>query len=70
MRTLTRLACISAGIGVICLILAAVSLILKTSIISIEMVNFFRAANSFFLLAIALFINADLKLRRRRITFN
>jgi len=70
MRTLTRIAWISAGIGVICLVLAAVSLILKTSIITIDDVNFFRAANSFFLLTIALFIYADLKLRRRRITFN
>ncbi|HOB84617.1 MAG TPA: hypothetical protein PKX27_12970 [Bacteroidales bacterium] len=70
MRTLTRIAWISAGIGVICLILAAISLILKTSIIEIDDINFFRAANSFFLLTIALLLYLDLKVRRRRITFN
>jgi len=33
-------------------------------------VNYFRAANSFFLLTIALFLFIDVKIRRRRITFN
>ncbi|HBE39865.1 MAG TPA: hypothetical protein DDW27_01410 [Bacteroidales bacterium] len=70
MRTITRIAWFSAVIGVICLILAAVSLIMNTSVIAIDSVNFFRAANSFFLLTIALFIFVDLKLRRRRITYN
>lgn len=70
MRTLIRFAWIFAGTGVVCLILAAISLIFKTSIIEIDEINFFRAANSFFLLTIALLIYADLKLRKRRITFN
>lgn len=70
MRTIAHFAWISAGIGIICLVLTAVALITNTSIISIDTVNFFRAANSFFLLTIALFIYADMKLRRRRITFN
>jgi hypothetical protein len=70
MRTITRIAWISAVIGVLCLILAAVSLIMNTSIIAIDIVNFFRAANSLFLLTIALFVYMDLKVRRRRITFN
>lgn len=70
MKAISRIAWISAVIGVLCLILAAVSLIMNTSIIAIDLVNFFRAANSFFLLAIALFVWLDLKVRRRRITFN
>ncbi|HOF20470.1 MAG TPA: hypothetical protein PLO24_04395 [Bacteroidales bacterium] len=70
MRTLIRFAWIFAGTGVVCLILAAISLIFKTSIIEIDEINFFRAANSFFLLTIVLLIYADLKLRKRRITFN
>jgi len=70
MRTITRIAWFSALIGIICLILAAVSLIMDTSIIAIDIVNFFRAANSFFLLTIALFLFLDVKIRRRRITFN
>jgi len=70
MRTITRIAWISAVIGVLCLILAAVSLIMNTSIIAIDIVNFFRAANSLFLLTIALFVYMDLKVRRRRITYN
>jgi hypothetical protein len=70
MRTLTRIAWISAGIGVICLILAVVSLIMKTPIFGNDIVNFFRAANSFFLLTIALLVFIDVKVRRRRITFN
>jgi len=70
MKAISRIAWISAIIGVLCLILAAISLIMNTSIIAIDLVNFFRAANSFFLLAIALFVWMDLKIRRRRITFN
>ena len=70
MKAISRIAWISAVIGVLCLILAAISLIMNTSIIAIELVNFFRAANSFFLLAIALFVWMDMKVRRRRITFN
>lgn len=70
MRTITRIAWISAVIGIICLVLAAVSLIMNTSIIETDIVNFFRAANSFFLLSIALFVFIDVKIRRRRITFN
>ena len=70
MKAISRIAWISAIIGVLCLILAAISLIMNTSIIAIDLVNFFRAANSFFLLAIALFVWMDLKVRRRRITFN
>ena len=70
MRTIARFAWISAGVGIICLVLAAVALITNTSIISIDTVNYFRAANSFFLLTIALLVYLDLKVRRRRITFN
>ena len=70
MRTITRIAWISAVTGVLCLILAAISLIMNTSIIAIDIVNFFRAANSLFLLTIALFVYMDLKVRRRRITYN
>jgi len=70
MRTIARFAWISAGIGLLCLVLAAVALITNSSIISIDTVNFFRAANSFFLLTIALLVYLDLKVRRRRITFN
>ena len=70
MKAITRIAWISAVIGVLCLILAAVSLIMNTSIIAIDIVNFFRAANSLFLLTIALFVYMDLKVRRRRITYN
>ena len=70
MRTLNRIAWITACIGVIFLILAAVSLIMNTPIIGKDIVNFFRAANSFFLLTIALVVFIDVKIRRRRITFN
>ncbi len=69
MRTLTRIGWISAGIGVICLILALVSLIMESPVVANDIVDIFRAANSFFLLTIALFVFADVKLRRRRITF-
>ena len=69
MRTLTRIGWISAGIGAICLILALVSLIVESPIVANDIVDIFRVANSFFLLTIALFVFADVKLRRRRITF-
>jgi hypothetical protein len=70
MKTIARFAWISAGIGIVCLVLAVISLIANTTIISIDIVNFFRAANSLFLLTIALLVYLDLKVRRRRITFN
>jgi hypothetical protein len=56
MKALPWVAWISAGFGVVCLILAAISLISGTAIIGQHIINFFHVANSFFLLTIALFV--------------
>lgn len=58
MKALKWIAWISGGIGLIFLILVPVSLIFNggNAIIGLHIVNFFHAANSFFLVTIALFI--------------
>jgi hypothetical protein len=56
MKALNWIAWISAGIGVVLLILAGVSLIEGRAIIVENTINYFHAANTFFLITIALFI--------------
>jgi len=56
MKALNWIAWISAGIGVVCMLLAAISLITGTPVIGGHIINFFHVANSFFLLTIALFV--------------
>jgi hypothetical protein len=56
MKALTWIAWISAGIGVVFLLLAPISIIAGKTIIGSHIINFFHAANSFFLFTIALFI--------------
>ncbi|MGD0583607.1 MAG: hypothetical protein ABR974_11780 [Bacteroidales bacterium] len=57
MKTLNWVAWISFGAGCLILLLAAVSLLMGRNLFGFtHIVNFFNAANSFFLIAIALFI--------------
>jgi hypothetical protein len=56
MKALNWIAWISAGIGLILMILAGVSLIEGRAIIVENTINYFHAANTFFLITIALFI--------------
>jgi hypothetical protein len=57
MKTLNWIGWISCGIGAIIILLAAISLVIGKGIFGFgHVVNFFQAANSFFLMAIALFI--------------
>ncbi len=57
MKTLNWIGWISAGIGVIIVLLAGISILLGKNIFGFShVVNYFHAANSFFLLTIALFI--------------
>lgn len=57
MKTLNWIGWISAGIGVIIVFLAVVSLLIGKNIFGFgHIVNYFHAANSFFLITIALFI--------------
>lgn len=55
MKTLNLLAWISGGIGVLIIIFAAVSLLIGRNLFGFShLVNYFHAANSFLLTAIAL----------------
>jgi hypothetical protein len=56
MKTINWLALISAGIGLVMLLLAAISLIVGEAIIVENTINYFHAANTFFLITIALFV--------------
>ena len=58
MKALKWIAWISAGIGIILLLLVPISLLFNggNAIIGLHIVNFFHAANSFFLITVALFI--------------
>lgn len=55
MKALNWVACISGGIGLVMLLLAAISLFIGRAIIVENTINYFHAANSFFLITIALF---------------
>jgi hypothetical protein len=65
MKALNWIAWISAAIAVVIILLACISLLMGKGIFGFNhAVNFFQAANSFLLLAIALFIvtqNANVK---------
>jgi hypothetical protein len=56
MKALNLIAWISGGIGVIFVLLALIQGITSRLSPETEIVNFFHAANSFFLITIALFI--------------
>lgn len=57
MKALNWIGWISGGIGVLIVLLAAISLLIGRNLFGfLHIVNFFHAANSFFLIAIALFI--------------
>jgi hypothetical protein len=57
MKKLNWIAWISAGIGVLLILLAGITLLTESKILGIEhSVSCFHAANSFFLITIALFI--------------
>jgi hypothetical protein len=56
MKTINWLALISAGICLVMLLLAAISLIVGEAIIVENTINYFHAANTFFLITIALFV--------------
>ena len=57
MKILNWIGWISAGIGGIIVLLAAISLLAGKNIFGVgHVVNYFHAANSFFLITIALFI--------------
>jgi hypothetical protein len=59
MKTLNLIAWISAVIGVLLLLLAPISLIVHNTLIGSHIINFFHAANSFFLLTIILFLGMN-----------
>jgi len=56
MKALNWVGWISAGIGVILLIMGGISLIVGAPIIGQHIISYFNAASSFFLLTISLFI--------------
>ncbi|OFY62697.1 MAG: hypothetical protein A2V64_06510 [Bacteroidetes bacterium RBG_13_43_22] len=57
MKALNWIGWISAGIGAIIVLLAGISIVMGKNILGFShVVNYFHAANSFFLLTIALFI--------------
>jgi len=57
MKALNWIAWISGGIGVLIVLLAAISLLVGRNLFGFtHVVNFFHVANSFFLITIALFI--------------
>jgi hypothetical protein len=57
MKTLNWIAWISAGIGVFLMLIAGISFLIGKSIFGLtHFITYFHAANSFFLLTIALFI--------------
>jgi hypothetical protein len=56
MKVLKWIAYISADIGVIMLVLAAISIIARRAIFVENIVNYFHAANTFFLLTILIFL--------------
>jgi hypothetical protein len=56
MKALKWSAWISGGIGVVLLLLAAISIIFRIHPMGNQIASYFHAANSFFLLTIALFI--------------
>jgi hypothetical protein len=57
MKTLNWIGWISAGIGVIIVFLAVISILVGKNIFGFgHVVNYFHAANSFFLITIVLFI--------------
>jgi hypothetical protein len=57
MKTLNWIGWISGGIGAVIILLAGISLVTGKCIFGFgHVVNYFHAANSFFLIAIALFI--------------
>jgi hypothetical protein len=57
MKTLNWVAWISFGAGCLILLFAAISLLMGRNLFGFaHLVNYFNAANSFFLIAIALFI--------------
>jgi hypothetical protein len=57
MKTLNWVGLISGGIGAIIILLAVISLVTGKNIFGFgHVVNYFQAANSFFLMAITLFI--------------
>jgi hypothetical protein len=57
MKTLNWIGWVSCGIGILILLLAGISLVTGKNLFGfVHVVNYFQAANSFFLLTIALFI--------------
>jgi hypothetical protein len=57
MKALNWIGWISFGVGILILLFAAISLLMGKNLFGFgHIVNFFQAANSFFLLTIALFI--------------
>jgi hypothetical protein len=57
MKTLHLIGWISGGMGLLIVIFAAISVLLQRNLFGFtHLVNYFHAANSFFLLAIALFL--------------
>jgi hypothetical protein len=59
MKALNWIGWISAGIGVLIILFAGISLLTGTILFGFKhLINFFHVANSFFLLTIALFIVA------------
>jgi hypothetical protein len=57
MKTLNWIGWISGGIGVLIVLLAGISLLMGKNLFGFKhVVSFFHAANSFFLITIALFI--------------
>jgi hypothetical protein len=56
MKALNWIAWISGGIGVVFVLVGLAQMVFGRFITSAEIINYFHAANSFFLMAIALFI--------------
>jgi hypothetical protein len=56
MKALKWIAYISADIGAIMILLAAIRLIFHIHIFGEHIINFFQAANSFFLMTIVIFL--------------
>lgn len=55
-KTLNLIAWISGGIGLVILLLGLIQLLFGKFIQGTELINYFHAGNSFFLITIALFI--------------
>lgn len=60
MKTLNWIAVVSGGIGLVSVLLGLIQLLFGKFIQGTELINYFHAGNSFFLITIALFLYLNL----------